>query len=574
MLEQGEILRGRYKVIKRLGQGGMGAVYEAHDNVFDTSVALKEVTIDLSNAPDTDAQEMTKLAFEREAKILAKISHETIPHVKDYFIEKNAQFLIMELVDGDDLAKLLKQRNAPFTAGTIVEWTTQLLDALDYLHNQEPPIIHRDIKPQNLKLTTRKKIKLLDFGIAKGTDSSNANTVTNQTFIAATLNYSPIEQMVRVLDPTFLAVITHKYSNQIENILEQNADSRTDIFALGATLYHMATNKQPAEAIKRGIDVWDGKPDPLENPRALNPELPEEFSEFLLKSMQINRDHRYASAVEMKSALEQISEVITKQSLKPTVEMNMADIQSLETQADFTPPIINQDATIQLPANKLPSNPSAEIPTEVAQPSPPKKQQIPVQQQVPQTQEIQQQQSNQAQPQQFSASQTSQPQPQEKKKRSKLLWLIPIAGLIMFMFVGGALAVWLVVSNMSDAPLANTSTNEANKNSSTNKEVTDTKFPVTSETPDDSNTNSANDNTEVDPSPEATKVTVTTTRPTRKPTTKKPVTQSTKKTVTQPTRPRPKATRPRPKPTKRRPQPTRPRPRPTKDLRCTLDDSC
>ena len=568
MLEQGEILRGRYKVIKRLGQGGMGAVYEAHDNVFDTSVALKEVTIDLSNALDTQAQEMTKLAFEREAKILAKISHETIPHVKDYFIEKDAQFLIMELVDGDDLAKLLKMQNGAFPVSTVVEWTMQLLDALDYLHKQDPPIIHRDIKPQNLKLTSRNKIKLLDFGIAKGTESTNANTVTNQTFIAATLNYSPIEQMVRVLDPTFLAVITHKYSDQIERILEQNADFRTDIFALGATLYHMATNKQPAEAIKRGIDIWDGKPDPLENPRALNPELPQEFSDFLLKSMQINRDHRFATAEEMKNALEQISEVITKQSLTPTVEMNMGDIQTLNEQTDSLPPITNQDATVQLPAHKLPSNPSAEIPTEVSKPSPPKKQQIPVQQQTPQTQQIQQQQNNQSQPKQFSTAQTS-PDQEPKKKRSKLLWLIPIAGLLMFMFVGGALAVWLVVNNMSDTPVANTNTSSENdnKNTSTNKEVTDTKFPVTKETPDDSNTNSENDNTEVEPSPETTKITITTTQPTRKPTvkpTRKPTVRPTKKPVVRPTR----------KPTIR---PTRPKVRKTpkpKDMNCIYTDSC
>ncbi len=290
MLNQDEILRGRYRVIRRLGQGGMGAVYEAHDNVFDTSVALKEVIIDLSNAVDTKAQEMAQAAFEREAKLLAKINHETIPHVKDYFIEEKGQFLVMELVDGDDLAKLLKERNSAFPVSTLLEWTDQLLEALDYLHTQEPPIIHRDIKPQNLKLTSRKKIKLLDFGIAKGTESHSLNTVTNQTFVAATLNYSPIEQMIRVLDPTFLAVITHKYGPQVESILRQNADVRSDLFALGATIYHLATNKHPAEAIKRGVEIWDGNPDPLEDPRLLNPEISVEFSAFLVKAMQISRD--------------------------------------------------------------------------------------------------------------------------------------------------------------------------------------------------------------------------------------------------------------------------------------------
>jgi serine/threonine protein kinase len=499
MLEQGEILRDRYKVIRRLGQGGMGAVYEAHDNVFDTSVALKEVTIDLSNALDTQAQEMTKLAFEREAKILAKISHETIPHVKDYFIEKDAQFLIMELVDGDDLAKLLRQRNAPFPIGTIIEWTDQLLDALDYLHHQDPPIIHRDIKPQNLKLTTRKKIKLLDFGIAKGTESKSSNTITNQTFIAATLNYSPIEQMVRVLDPTFLAVITHKYTDQIETILEQNADFRTDIFALGATIYHLATNKQPAEAVKRGIEIWDGNPDPLENPSKINPEIPEEFSDFLLKSMQINRNHRYGSALEMRSALEQISEVITKPTLNPTVEMKMSDLQFQETQADFTPPHTEKEASIPRPTGNTPSagntspppttpisNLSAEIETEVANAKPEIQQQ-----QIP----IQKEQTNP--PQNFSSAH-SQPQPQ-KKKGNKLLWLIPIAGLILVMFVGGVLGVWLVVRNMGDPdPVtdANTDTNNINTNSNSDQ-------PEKTDLTIGGNTNSDTTNSDVEPTPES-----------------------------------------------------------------------
>ena len=131
MLTQGEILRNRYKVIRQLGQGGMGAVYEAHDNVFDTSVALKQVMINLSSAYDTKAQEMAQLAFEREAKILARVNHENIPHVKDYFTEDDAQFLVMELVDGDDLGKLLMQRRSPFPVATIIEWTDRILDALD-----------------------------------------------------------------------------------------------------------------------------------------------------------------------------------------------------------------------------------------------------------------------------------------------------------------------------------------------------------------------------------------------------------------------------------------------------------
>lgn len=472
MLTQGETLRGRYKIIRRLGQGGMGAVYEAHDNVFDTSVALKEVILDLSSTHNTQAQEMAQHAFEREAKLLAKINHETIPHVKDYFTEEDGQFLVMELVDGDDLAKLLQDRGSAFDVKTLVGWTDQLLEALDYLHTQNPPIIHRDIKPQNLKLTTRKKIKLLDFGIAKGTESMAANTIANATFVAATLNYSPIEQMLRVLDPTFLAVITHKYADEIGQILEQNADVTSDLYALGATLYHLATNISPVEAVKRSIDTWDGKPDPLENPSKLNSEMPAEFSRFLLKSMEINREKRYASAAEMREALHQMENFGTKPSMIPTVAFKADDYKTqdesanLEKMAAKTFVLENapntggsptgktdaSNATVEFPPD---SNPSAEIITEVAPP----------QRSTPPPHPSTGQQFN---PQVVSLSssgntsgQIQQPtHPAKKKSGLKFLLLIPVFGLLLLLF-GGAAGAFYYFNYVAadDKPVANTNQN-------------------------------------------------------------------------------------------------------------------
>ena len=474
MLTQGEILRDRYKVIRQLGQGGMGAVYEAHDNVFDTSVALKEVMINLTSAYDTKAQEMAQLAFEREAKILARVSHENIPHVKDYFTEDDAQFLVMELVDGDDLGKLLMQRKSPFPVATIIEWTDRILDALDYLHAQTPPVIHRDIKPQNLKLTTRKKIKLLDFGIAKGTESTAANTVTNQTFIAATLNYSPLEQMLRVLDPTFLAVITHKYGEKIEAVLEQNADVRTDLFALGATMYHLVTNVSPAEAVKRAIEIWDGKPDPLENPSKLNPEISKEFSDFLCKSMEVRREHRFNSADEMRKALHQIIESSTNPTLKKTVELSYNEFQSQETQTAFDvdptsqktevfntggsektevfTDAISQETAMFTGANsqeKVFANPDTGNPGYTPQ----------VTNELPQT--------NTGFNQQFdTGGRNFATNPQPVKKKSKMIWLLPVAALLMLMLGGGAFGVWYMM-NRTDTGTTNSNSGNSNNPVST-----------------------------------------------------------------------------------------------------------
>ena len=250
MLMVNEMIHNRYRIISQLGKGGMGAVYEAHDNVFDTTIALKEILIDLSRNTTPAQREMLKLAFEREGKILAKINHESFPHVRDYFQDNDRQFLVMELVDGDDFGALLEKRGEPFPVADTMRWAEQLLDALDYLHNLNPPVIHRDIKPQNLKLTTRGKVKLLDFGIAKGNESQKNTTITNQTFVAATLHYSPLEQIYRVLDSTFREVIAYQFKEQAGEIMAQNADARSDIYALGATFYHLLTNTLPIDALK------------------------------------------------------------------------------------------------------------------------------------------------------------------------------------------------------------------------------------------------------------------------------------------------------------------------------------
>ncbi len=594
MLTQGETLRERYKIIRRLGQGGMGAVYEAHDNVFDTSVAVKEVILDLSSTHNTKAQEMAQHAFEREAKILAKVNHENIPHVKDYFTEDDSQFLIMELVDGDDLAKLLQEQRKSFPVETVIEWTDSLLDALDYLHSQDPPIIHRDIKPQNLKLTSRKKIKLLDFGIAKGTEANAANTVANQTFVAATLNYSPIEQMLRVLDPTFLAVITHKYSEKIEKFLEQNADVRSDLYALGATLYHLVTNVSPAEAVKRSIEIWDGKPDPLENPSKLNPEIPAEFSQFLLKSMEIKREDRYGTAAEMREALRGFAEFGTKPSLVPTVELNMDDFKTNEDGIDLeatsaktfvleNPPNTGgeqptntdpSNAEAQTPPTPLEStspsdsNVTEEIVTEVGKPRVNTGQQF--NQQVVSL-------SSQGQ----TGGQTHQTQPPKQKKKSnlKFLLLIPVFGLL-FLLVGGAAGAFYYINYVAgkDTPTANTNTNQVVEDDGENNSNS-----IQSDVPigqgdilTDGNTSSDDSNTETN----------STTTTSRTPTTSKtPATKSTPRTVTKATpKPTRKATpRPTPrtivaKPTPRRtPKPRRtPRPRrtPKKDMNCIFTDDC
>jgi serine/threonine protein kinase len=300
MLSPGAILQERYLIDRKLGEGGMGAVYAAIDERFGTPIALKEVIFDAVNK---EQRENVTAAFEREAKSLAKARHEAIPFVRDYFSEGGRQFLVMELIEGDDLAELLQKNRQPFPLDRIVDWMRQLLDSLDYLHSLDPPIIHRDIKPQNLKVTSRGRLKLLDFGIAKSSESSAVNSIT-KTFAGATLTYSPIEQILRVIDPMFREFIILKYEARAKAVLAQNTDCRADVFAVGGTFYHLLTDHVPEEATKRTLEVWEGKPDPLQHPSDLNPALPRVFGDFLLEAMAIDRDSRYPSAGEMIGAMD------------------------------------------------------------------------------------------------------------------------------------------------------------------------------------------------------------------------------------------------------------------------------
>ena len=368
MLLVNEILHNRYRIIRQLGHGGMGAVYEVQDNVFDTTCALKEIML-TANSQNAKQQEMLLRAFEREAKILAKIKHEVVPHVRDYFMDENRQFLVMELIEGKDLGDLLDERKSAFPLEDVLRWTDQLLDGLDYLHTQNPPIYHRDLKPQNLKITPRGKIKLLDFGIAKGgAEVPNSSTINNnQTFVAATLNYSPIEQIFRVLDPVFREVLTQRFESRIQAVMLQNADARSDLYALGATAYHLMTGFLPIDSLKRTIEVWADKKDPLDHPTTLNSHIPPEISNVLLKAMELDHDRRYVSAIEMQQALQQAAaDVKARESNQSqnTLEMSRSGWQTEQEKNRITGQqqqtrlgtgdSFQGDATQQIPADKLP----------------------------------------------------------------------------------------------------------------------------------------------------------------------------------------------------------------------------
>ena len=272
MIEPGALLQNRYRVLRQVGQGGMGAVYVATDERFHSTVAVKQTFFD-------DPQ--LRRAFEREAQLLNHLRHAALPKVSDHFIEGDGQFLVMEFIEGDDLSDLLERHGGAFPVAQVLQWADELLDALDYLHTQQQPIIHRDIKPQNLKLTARGQIVLLDFGLAKGTTTQTHASVTASVF-GYSRNYAPLEQ-----------------------IQGTGTNARSDLYSLGATLYHLLTGEAPVDALTRASAIINNQPDPLVPAQHGHAHVPAAVGDVLHRAMAQSAAGRPQSAAEMRAALRQ-----------------------------------------------------------------------------------------------------------------------------------------------------------------------------------------------------------------------------------------------------------------------------
>src|SRR5215218_6176509 len=298
------MIQNRYLIVHLIGKGGMGEVYLAVDQRLGSAIALKRTFF----ADD----EMLGNAFEREARTLARMRHPVLPKVSDHFGEGEEQYLVMEHIAGDDLAKRLEAAQKPFPISWVMFWADQLLDALSYLHSHEPPIIHRDIKPQNLKLTDENNIILLDFGLSKtSTGMTNiSQSGSTGSVVGYTPHYAPMEQIRGI-----------------------GTNPRSDLYSLSATLYQLMTNVVPADALSRADIMLNGSADPIEPPHMLNPEVPASVSEVILKGLEVSQEKRFGAAREMQKALRRAFTKMQEAMAAQTVAFNLGDAVPAETPA-------------------------------------------------------------------------------------------------------------------------------------------------------------------------------------------------------------------------------------------------
>ncbi len=262
------LLDGRYRIMQLIGQGGFGAVYEATHERLGYVVAIKEMS-DTQLSPTERIKAIQD--FDHEAKLLVPLKHPNLPNVSDRFEDGGKAYLVMEFIEGKTLEKIQEDVNAPLDERQVMGWALQLCDVLGYLHSRPQPIIFRDMKPSNVMLTKDGQIKLIDFGIARNFKS----TANKDTQSLGSRGYAPLEQYGK-----------------------GQSDGRSDLYALGATLYDLLTHSIPTDAITRRIQKV-----PLERPRTLNPRLSQATETIILKAMEEEPQRRFQSAQAMTQAI-------------------------------------------------------------------------------------------------------------------------------------------------------------------------------------------------------------------------------------------------------------------------------
>lgn len=261
VLEKNTIISERYLIVSLQSKDNNSETYLAIDQTSGKSVLVKRVFC---------FDERQSQGLQREALALMKLEHQNLPKFIDYFSEGSARYLVAEYVSGKSLLEIIENSKKPLPLDWIIFWADQLLDALAYLHSQSPPIIHRDIRPENLKVSKEEDIFLIGFPLS----------VTGHE---TRTSYASLEQI--------------KGTGMTE---------RCDIYSLSATLYYLLTAQAPPDVITRADQVLNQLPDPIKPPSVVNTNVPKEISDFVIKGMSLASNLRYSSAKEMQRLLREV----------------------------------------------------------------------------------------------------------------------------------------------------------------------------------------------------------------------------------------------------------------------------
>jgi serine/threonine protein kinase len=258
----------------------MGTVYRAVDRRLETVVAVKELT---EHGQDDEERTAGIRQFEREARLLGQLTHPNLPRVTDYFVQDGRCYLVMQFVEGETLESLLKRANGePLPLRDVLDWGVQLADTLAYLHGQDPPIVFRDVKPANIMVTPDGTIRLIDFGIARRYQEG----ASKDTLMYGSPGYSPPEQYGRT-----------------------QTDPRSDIYALGATLHHLITGRDPAPTPFKFASI-----------RSIDSAFPPALDSFIARCVEMSEDKRCQTAAEARDILVQVRSAVAAAPARPQVK--------------------------------------------------------------------------------------------------------------------------------------------------------------------------------------------------------------------------------------------------------------
>ena len=272
-LEEGATLNNRYEIVRKIGGGGMGAVYLASDN--NLGGVLRAVKEMVQSHIEEAQQEKAINDFKRESMILSTLDHPSIPTIYDYFFDEAESrfYLVMKYISGGDLSSRL--RAAPegrLDEKTVTEWGIQIADVLNYLHSQPTTIVYRDLKPSNIMIDGNSgRVMLIDFGIARSINQKEEKGVT----AVGTMGYAPPE------------------------LFSGNVEPRSDIYSLGSTMFHLLTGADPQS---NPLLIFDFQKNP--RPRQINPQLSDQMERLLMRCVEYSAQSRFASAAELRQTLE------------------------------------------------------------------------------------------------------------------------------------------------------------------------------------------------------------------------------------------------------------------------------